>query len=60
MGNNTKPYDHDAQLNAKTTRELEELRKWWEERKGGPADTLAREQIALIKLKIAERIGRKT
>ena len=57
MGTNSSKWDEDAHLNAKTTRELEELLKWWQARE--PIGSVAVRQIAIIKMKIAERIGKK-
>ena len=60
MGTNSTKWDNDAHLNAKTTRELEELLKWWQSpERSQHCLPLINEQIAVIKMKIAERIGRK-
>lgn len=57
MGNNSSKWDNDAYLNAKTTRELEELLMWWQA-EARRDSAISREQIQLIKMKIAERIGK--
>jgi hypothetical protein len=59
MGKNTKPYDHIGSLKAKSTKELEDLLAFWNQRVGKVfVDSIARHQIGVIKSIIAERIGK--
>ena len=61
MGYNTSHYDANAALDAKSTKELEELKVFWTDvlsRRSEPQDRIAREQLALIGVKLAERIGK--
>lgn len=59
MGTNSSKFDREAYYNAMSTKELEGLRdkwlKWQAERDGA----LIREELAYIRMKIAERIGNK-
>lgn len=62
MGKNTAPFDRNAHYDAKTTKELEQLLKNAEAFLAKyPEFTVGRhnDYMHMLKLKIAERIGRK-
>jgi hypothetical protein len=66
MGYNSSKFDKDAHYAAKTTRELEQLVVFWEEAIEKWQDhnpdrphNSAIEELAIVRMKLAERIGRK-
>lgn len=59
MGNNSSKWDRNAHYKAMSTRKLENLRDWWLERLNKQENTVARNELELIRLYIAERIGKK-
>ena len=58
MGTNSSKYDSEARYNAMTTKDLVALRDWWDTRLKEHDFPLGREEVARIRMKIAERIGK--
>jgi len=58
MGNNSSKWDREAHYAGKTTKELEALRDWWLVRLKEHDHAIGREELAYIRMLIAERIGR--
>jgi hypothetical protein len=61
MAYNTKHFDHDAHYASKSTKQLEELVKFWEVSIAHyhGIHTLGIRELAVVKMKLAERIGKK-
>ena len=61
MGYNTSKFDKDAHYAAKTTKELEKLVVFWKDsvNKHGLSHTIATNELAIVQMKLAERIGKK-
>lgn len=62
MGFNTggERFDNVEHLKRKTNKELDDLIKWWEDRSQDErVQKTAREQIAIIRMIRAERLGKK-
>ena len=61
MGYNSSKFDKDAHYASKSTKQLEELVKFWETSiahyRG--THTVGINELAIVKMKLAERIGRK-
>lgn len=59
-GNNSSPYDEMARLKSKTNKELDELVQFWQKvLEKRPDDKIANDQLHIIKMIRAERIGKK-
>lgn len=65
MGYNTHHFDKDAHYAAKTTKELEQLVVFWKDavarHEGGSLGgrNIAINELAIVQLKLSERIGKK-
>jgi len=66
MGYNSSKFDKDAHYASKSTKQLAELVVFWEKRiaeyeqkQFGHSHTIAINELAIVKMKLAERIGRK-
>lgn len=60
MAYNTKQFDKDAHYAAKTTKQLEQLVMFWNDVLSQyPDRKIANEELNLVKMKLAERIGKK-
>ena len=65
MGYNSSKFDKDAHYASKSTKELERLVVWWENAineflcRNDKPHNMAINELAIIKMKLAERIGKK-
>jgi len=58
MGNNSSKWDNIVHIKSRTNKQLEDLKVFWEEHLKKYDWAICREQLALVKLEIAERIGK--
>lgn len=60
MGYNSSKFDKDAHYAAKSTKELEKLVVFWKEAIAKhPHHSIGINELAIVQLKLAERIGKK-
>ena len=60
MGYNSTKFDKDAHYAAKSTKDLEKLVVFWKEAiVKHPNHKMANEELAIVQMKLAERIGKK-
>jgi hypothetical protein len=60
MGHNSTKFDKDAHYASKSTKQLEELVVFWKEAIAKhPEGKMANEELGLVQMKLAERIGKK-
>ena len=60
MGTNSKKFDKDAHYAAKSTKELEKLVVFWKKAvTDHPGRSVAIDELAIVQMKLAERIGKK-
>jgi hypothetical protein len=60
MGHNSTKFDKDAHYASKSTKQLEELVVFWKESIAKrPEGKMANEELGLVQMKLAERIGKK-
>ena len=59
MGHNSSKFDKDAHYAAKSTKQLEELVVFWKEAMVKHPYKVANEELGLVQMKLAERIGKK-
>ena len=59
MAYNSPKFDKDAHYASKSTKELEQLVKFWEESIAKHGGNIAINELHIVKIKLAERIGKK-